>query len=208
MIDITLVKRYEKGVIESSLQVFRSSLKGVKGIRPELCPAIRSYHSLGWRLSSPVDIIFRNERSFDVDNYLDEFDRKFLVPGVIGDKESKKLYARIDSGFSLLNLSVPLMAIKCQGEDPYLSKFEIAPVIYPEGYTGPILLAVSANEDFKLNSNHLIVQIIPLASAKVNLSIRVDCEYIEENFEGLFKNNWDHLYKKQGRLDSEDILNQ
>ena len=208
MLELKLIKRFDRAVMENSGKFYRNLLKGVKGMRPALCPAIRSFQSLGWRVSPPVNVIFRSERSFDVDRYSDEDGKKFLVPGVIGDKESERLYARIDSGFSLVDLSVPMLAIKCQEEGDYYRGFEVAPVIYPKGYTGPILMAVSANGRFELIRSEYILHLIPMTSEEVDVVVDEDFEHLEPQFEGLFKNSWEVKFISRGRFDSEEILNQ
>jgi hypothetical protein len=208
MIEINLIRRYKNGNIKPLTNVFKDSLKGIKGIKPELCPAIRDFQSLGWGVSPPVNVVFRNERSFDVEKYSDEEGNKFLVPGVIGDKVSKRLYARIDTGFSMINLPVPILALKCQNQHEHFRKFEIAPVVYPRGYSGPVLIAASANEPCLLRENEYVLQMIPMIFDESSLVIRDDSKYLEKGFEGLFKDHWDRIYKPLGRFDSRQILNQ
>lgn len=206
MTSINLIKRYKNSIVTPAFELFRSKLIGVKGIRPELCPAIRDFHSVGWKIASPINIKFYNSRNFLVNSHFNDAGEKILVPGVIGDLQSKRLYARVDTGFSLKNIPFPLLAIKCQSESEYYDKFELAPVIYPKSYTGPILMAISANEEIELQKNEFILHVIPLNENNVVLTIEEDYDLVESNFEGLFINDWEKKYSKLFSSTSEEIL--
>jgi hypothetical protein len=206
--EVVFIRRYNVGKVEAANDVFKKTLKDSKGIRPELCPSIRDYHSTGWMISTPVNVHFQGEREFKVNKYIDENKKKFLVPGVIGDRDSKKLYARIDTGFSLENLSVPMMALKCQYENDFFGNFEIAPVVYPKQYTGPILIAAYGKNCFELAADQFILHLMPLSETVMTHRIEDNFMHPEVRFEGLLRDGWEGKCTHAGEFSSEDIIRQ
>ena len=202
-----IIKRYHGAKLLDSAEHFKINSHGAKGISPQLCPAIRDFHSTGLRIYSPVEINFRSKRDFDVDFYRGEGDDYFLVPGVIGDKRSQRLYARVDTGYSIQTESTPFLAIKCQDEDDFYSNFEVAPVIYQAGYSGPILIAVSSTQEFKLSSTKPILHLLPLNPTRTNFDLIEDYNYKEPKFEGIFSNNWELKHEFSKKITSEDVFN-
>ncbi len=147
MTSVDFYKRYGNDSLSPTYDFFLSKLKGIKGIRPEFCPAIRDFYKLGWVLGSPIDVNFLSKKDFYVDCYKSNDNKYFMSPGVIGDSNSETLYARIDTGYSFVNLNVPILSIKFDTLESDCSDTSIPSNIYPVGYTGPILIALSCNKE-------------------------------------------------------------
>ena len=206
MMKIIFYKRILNPCFVSSLDSFKQQSMGVKGIRPELCPAIRDFHSRGWFVGSPIELTFYNSREFDVDKRRNVQGKLFLSPGVIGDPDAKRLFARVDTGLSFKDLPVALMAIKRQSQDWIYGSLVIPPVIYPKGYTGPILLAVSSNDYITIPINEPLVHLIPMTDG-IDIDIDLSDEYItHEKFEGLYSKSWEEEHKKEGMVKSTSLL--
>lgn len=206
MMKITFFRRILNPCFISSLDIFRQQSIGVKGIRPELCPAIRDFHSRGWFVGSPIQLTLYNAREFDVEKRRSIEGKLFLSPGVIGDPDTKRLFARVDTGLSVKDLPVALMAIKKQSQDWIYESLVIPPVIYPKGYTGPILIAVSSNDYKSIPINEPLVHLIPMIDG-VDIDADLSDEYIShERFEGLYSKSWEADYKKDDIVKSTSLF--
>jgi len=151
-------------------------------IAPSKCPAIHNAYTRGTFISSPRDYTFEGN-SFLIHKYKTLQNEIIIDPGIIGVKESNHIYARIDVGFSFLNLPCDILAT------PILATYfnqnlQIPSVIYNKGYNGPILAPISSLKSCHIKKGHPILQLIPLTE---NYTFDVEIQNIKhENFEGLF----------------------
>ena len=204
---VNLIRRYDKAKFFESKNTFDKQVKRVRGIRPPLCPAIRDFYCRGWFLSSPIEVHFSSERMFSVSIYESAKDQKtLLLPGVIGDNKSKKLYARIDTGFSMQSSHMDVLAIKAQDESMQDECFGIAPVVYPAGYRGPILIAAYSNQEFTLEPNKPLLHCIPLSSGPWQINVADDFQHKEDRFEGRLYHAWEEKYTLRRDTVSDKLL--
>jgi len=179
MSSIELYKRYFKASFEQGInQIIKDSETGK--ITPSKCPAIRQAYNLGCYINSPSQYNFKNG-IFDVKRYK-ILDKYLLDPGIIGDPSSKNLFARIDTGYSFQNLDIDVLATPILA--PLINDdFQIPPVVYPKGYTGPILAPVSSRKNNIIKEMQPILHLIPL-SLEYTFE-EINQELIHSNFEGL-----------------------
>ncbi len=177
---IILIKRYFRANIHNNINTQIKSTETGK-ITPSKCPAIKQAYNLGCYIGSPNDYHFDNS-SFIVKRY--NLNNKIILdPGIIGTPDSNNLYARIDTGFSFSKLNINILATPILTPTMNL-EFQIPPVVYPKGYTGPILAPVFSQNKFILKTSQPIIQLIPLGS---NYEFEIqNLEIKHENFEGLF----------------------
>jgi hypothetical protein len=174
-----LYKRYQKASLEQSIyQSVKDSEIGK--ITPSKCPAIRQAYKLGCCINAPRQYVFR-EGKFHVKRFKIKGEI-ILDPGVIGDPTSTELYARIDTGYSFQKLIIDVLAI------PVLAPrinfgLQIPPVVYPKGYTGPILAPVSSRYSITISERQPIIQLIPLSLDYVFKEVNE--EVVHASFEGL-----------------------
>jgi hypothetical protein len=194
---IVLYKRYHRASMEQSIQqIIKESESGK--ITPSKCPAIRQAYNLGCYVNSPRQYDFNNgifniKRYKIIDTYL--FD-----PGVIGDPSSKNLFARIDTGYSFQNLEIDVLATPILA--PLINDdFQIPPVVYPKGYTGPILAPISSRKNISIKEFQPILHLIPLS---LNHRFEVVNEEISHtNFEGLI---YDSLITSMEFVDEKSCI--
>lgn len=163
---------------QSIQQIIKESESGK--ITPSKCPAIRQAYNLGCYVNSPRQYDFNNG-IFNIKRYkiMDTF---LLDPGVIGDPSSKNLFARIDTGYSFQNLVIDVLATPILA--PLINNdFQIPPVVYPKGYTGPILAPISSLKSITIDECQPILHLIPL-SIDYKFEV-INLEIIHSNFEGL-----------------------
>jgi hypothetical protein len=204
--NIKMYSRIDNYSIKKSSIFFNEEFRNTKGIRPELCPAIRAFNSVGFVIGSPIAVKFENKRKFFLEKRRDSNQNIFLSPGVIGEPNSDRLYARVDSGLSFMNLELPIIAIKNQNTIDYLDSIIIPPVLYPAGYSGPILIPISANNDIQINTNDGLLSLIPL-STDINMDYEIISSDIRhDKFEGLYYRNWQDTYKNSEIITSENIF--
>ena len=192
MKSIVLYKRYHKASLEQSIQQIVKESEAGK-ITPSKCPAIRQAYKLGCYINSPRQYDFRNG-IFNIKRYKIT-DKYLLDPGVIGDPSSNNLYARIDTGYSFQNLEIDILATPILA--PLINfDFQIPPVVYPKGYTGPILAPVSSRKNITIKESQPILHLIPLS---INHRFEVISKEINHsNFEGLI---YDSLIKSMEFID-------
>lgn len=204
--NIKIYSRIDNYSIKRSSIFFNEVFRNTKGIRPELCPAIRAFNSVGFVIGSPITIKFKNKRKFFLEKREDSNQNIFLSPGVIGEPNSDRLYARVDSGLSFINLELPIIAIKNQNAIEYLDSIIIPPVLYPAGYSGPILIPMSANNNVQINKNDGLLSLIPLTT-DINIDYEIiSSDIIHDKFEGLYYRNWQNVYKHSEIVSSENIF--
>lgn len=203
---IKIYSRIDNYSIKKSSIFFNEAFRNIKGIRPEFCPAIREFHSIGFVIGSPIAVKFENKRKFFLEKSWDSKQNIFLSPGVIGEQNSDRLYARVDSGLSFINLELPIIAIKNQNAIEYLENIIIPPVLYPAGYSGPILIPISANNNVQINKNDGLLSLIPL-STDINMDYEIISSDIKhDKFEGLYYRNWQDTYINPEIITSENIF--
>lgn len=203
---IIFYKRIIDPYFSTSIEVFKKKSASKKGIQPEFCPAIRDFYSRGWLVGTPIEINLYNSREFDVDKRSTPDGKLFLSPGIIGDPNADRLYARIDTGLSLKDLPVALMAIKRQSEDWKFKNIVIPPVIYPRGYSGPILIAVSSDHFETIPINEPLIHLIPMTE-ETHIEAELSNENIShEKFEGLYTISWEKDYVREGIVKSTSLL--
>lgn len=153
------------------------------------CPAVRQAATLGVTICVPITVDFEGARGFLVGRYLTPDGRREIAPGVIGDPDSLRLYARIDSGFSIIDSHTALLqvpAISLAERDEGL----IVPiVVYPSDYRGPILIAMSSTAPARVEVGEDAVQLIPLTEHEVVFEI-IDQDVEHPTFSGLFSKDW------------------
>lgn len=178
--NIKIYKRYNKAEISNNIMKEIIATETGK-VTPSKCPAIRHAYKFGFFILSPNDYSFK-EGTFSVKAY--NCDNKlFLDPGVMGDPNSNHLYARIDTGYSFLNLEHDVLITKVL--TPFMNtEYEIPPVIYPKNYIGPILAPISSNLNITISKGTPLLHVIPLCSEYSYEEINK--EIIHESFEGLF----------------------
>jgi hypothetical protein len=186
---INIAARISDSMLMDAEMIFLKKVRGIKGIRPELCPAIRDFHSAGSLICNPTNLSFLNKFSFEVRHYKSNDGKEILSPGVIGDPKSERFYARVDTGLSFIDIPCPVMAIKNHHLTNPLNNIEIPPVIYPQNYTGPILIAISSDFALEVPKHTPLLHIIPLYPTKVSITISSSV-IVHENFEGLLYQNY------------------
>lgn len=177
---IKLYKRYNKALFRNNInEHVRATEKGK--ITPSRCPAIRQAYNLGCYILSPKQYYF-NQDSFTVRRF--KLNNKILLdPGVIGDPESNCYYARIDTGYSFVDLEIDVLATTIL--TPFINNdYLIPPVVYPKSYTGPIIAPVSSLKKHKLDLGQPLLQLIPLGQNHTFEEIAK--EITHDSFEGLF----------------------
>jgi hypothetical protein len=200
-----LIRRYKESRVEESDLYFLKSIKANKGIRPENCPAIRKFFSLGVLIFSPIEFLIINKFRFEVIVRSNSQGNKLLIPGIIGAPGSPKFYARIDTGFSFDKLETPVIAIKCQNHNAELANLEIPPTYYPLGYTGPILAPISASKPTMITKNHPLLQLIELDSSGRKFDM-LDQKITHPTFEGLLYDNYIDDYEIKTSTYSDDLV--
>jgi hypothetical protein len=179
MNSIILYKRFHKASMEQVIQQLIKESESGK-ISPSKCPAIRQAYELGCYINSPRQYDFRNG-AFKIKRYKIT-DKHLLDPGVIGDPTSNHLFARIDTGYSFENLEVDTLATPILA--PRINvDFQIPPVVYPSGYTGPILAPVGSVKDVSIKEAQPILHLIPLSTD--HRFEETPREILHSNFEGL-----------------------
>jgi hypothetical protein len=154
-------------------------------ITPSKCPAIKQAYNLGCYINSPRQYNFKNG-IFKIKRYKIK-DTYLLDPGVIGDPSSRNLFARIDMGFSFKNLEIDVLATPILA--PLInSDFQIPPVVYPKGYTGPILAPISSRKSITIDECKPILHLIPL-SIDYKFEV-INLEINHSNFEGLIYDSY------------------
>jgi hypothetical protein len=177
---INLYKRYYKAEMSKNINNQIKMTESGK-ITPSKCPAIRHAYNLGCYISSPSNYFFQNS-NFIVNRYK-LYDELFLDPGVIGTPDSNNFYARIDTGFSFNDLIIDVLATPILTPNMN-NEFQIPPVVYPRGYTGPILAPIYSKNTLEIKASQPIVQLIPLG---LNYEFKVlSYEIKHKEFEGLF----------------------
>lgn len=207
MTNVEFYKRYENDSLIPTYDFFQKKIKGLKGIRPEFCPAIRDFYKLGWVLGSPIEVNFLSKRDFYVDCYKSCDNNYFMSPGVIGDLNSETLYARIDTGYSFVNLNVPILSIKFDSLDWDDQDISIPPNLYPAGYTGPILIPLSCNSERKVQKFNPLIQLIPFGQKDCTHDV-ITQSIKHEAFEGLYFNAWELKYPERRKFISSNLLNE
>ncbi len=206
---ISFFQRFKNPSLSPTYNFFLQQSKGLKGVKPHFCPAIRNFFKLGWVLGSPIELDFFSKVSFKVDHHQSLKGDSFLSPGIIGDPDAKLLYARVDTGLSFMNLEVPIMATKIQSIDEIEDNLIIPPNIYPAGYSGPILIAVASNKAQKIQALNPLIQLIPLTDNQEYEHTIVDNLTIHHpNFEGLYYENWQKDYPNISSTTSSAFLNE
>ncbi len=160
-------------------------------IRPELCPAIRAFDRLGIYIGTPYGVNFHGNHNFDVEIYKNALGANLLCPGVIGSPQSDMLYARIDSGLSVVDLRSPLVAISIQNSIHGNSCLRIPPAVYPVSYTGPILIPVGANSAIHVPRGEFLIHLFALSSDGGEFRI-VPSSIAHDKFEGLLTREWEN----------------
>lgn len=194
---IVLYKRYHRASIKQSIQqIIKESESGK--ITPSKCPAIRQAYNLGCYVNSPRQYDFNNG-IFNIKRYKIK-DTYLLDPGVIGDPSSKNLFARIDTGYSFQNLDIDVLATPILA--PLINDdFQIPPVVYPKGYTGPILAPISSRKNISIKEFQPILHLIPL-SLNHRFEV-VNTEISHTNFEGLI---YDSLITSMVFIDEKSCI--
>jgi hypothetical protein len=140
-------------------------------IAPGRCPAIQQASRLGVEIISPIDLQFHNAQSFEVSEFLDPEGRRLLVPGLIGDPEAKRNYARIDSGFSIEDNQIPFLTVLPTSLADDVSGYSQPTVYYGVGYSGPILIALSSTLPAVISSGVPISHLVPLSDEPVSVVV-------------------------------------
>lgn len=203
---INFHQRFKNPSLQEAFNFFQPKLKTVKGIKPHFCPSIRDYFKLGWVLGSPINLFFSSKTDFTVQRRQSESGDIFLSPGVIGDPNADILYARIDTGYSFLNLPTPILATKIQLIDEFDDGLLIPPNVYPAGYSGPILIAAASHKPQKIVSQTPMIHLIPLTNTGMHEHHVIDTEIKHENFEGLYYNDWELDYPIVNSINSSLLL--
>lgn len=198
-------RRNERAKLSLSRDLFKRSTRGLKGLRPELCPAVKDFHSSGFLIYSPFDIEIQSKFSFDVAVYTDTDKQKLLVPGIIGTPNSPRFYARVDTGFSLINSECEIISIPNLRCDAVRQTLIIPPVIYPAGYTGPILIAVSADQPFQIDTALPLIHLIPMSREISSVKVE-DTNVRHTSFEGLIYKDFNDSFSLQKRCSSLELI--
>jgi hypothetical protein len=112
-------------------------------MHPNLCPAIRDANVRGRLLTALHDIDFDGPDNFDVRVGPMGTNEVMVIPGVIGSPESTILFAKVDTGFSVDDLSVEWLSLPVLNLEFSLDLI-VPGVIYPKGCCGPLFVAVAA----------------------------------------------------------------
>ena len=179
MLKVKLYKRYKNASLNLNLDA-RIKKNEIGKITPSKCPAIKQAYRLGCYINSPSKYLFQNG-VFKVKRYKIG-EKQLLDPGVIGDPTANEIFARIDSGYSFKNLEVEILATPILA--PHINEnIIIPPVVYPVGYTGPILIPLGSKHSIIIEADQPILQLIPLS---MNCSFEEQYEeLIHDSFEGL-----------------------
>lgn len=198
-------RRNERAKLSLCRDHFKRSTRGLKGLRPELCPAVKDFHSSGFLIYSPFEIKIQSKFSFNVAVYTNIDEQKLLVPGIIGTPGSPRFYARVDTGFSLLNSECEILSIPNLLCDEVRQTLIIPPVIYPAGYTGPILIAVSADQPFQIDTTLPLLHLIPLSREISSVKVE-DTDVRHTSFEGLIYKDFNESFSLQKRCSSLELI--
>lgn len=162
------------------------------GISPANCPAIRAATRLGIEILSPIEVKFDNSKSFNVTRAWTQENELILIPGIIGDPRSRRTYARIDSGFSILDSNVPFLTTLPTSLVDHPLGYAQPNVLYEVGYSGPLLVPLSATLPATISFGDPICQLLPLVEEKVDVVVDEDSTLtlIHPEFEGLLNRDW------------------
>jgi len=202
---IHFARRNQLARLRPAASLFSERARGVKGIRPELCPAIRAFHCQGWVIATPVELEFQGSRRFRVHKFKDQSGGLFLSPGVIGTPETERLYARVDTGISITQSPVPLLAIRLQDAKFPFPCLHVPATLYPPGYVGPILIPMSSDIGLVVPAGALILHVIPQYPDAVDAVIE-EADVKHEEFEGLYDFGWPDLFSLDQRVWSDEFL--
>lgn len=179
-ISINIYKRYS---LASYVPNINSAIKKYEygKITPSKCPAIYKAYNHGCYLLSVKNYTFDND-GFYINRYTHN-DKLFLDPGIIGDPTSSRIFARIDTGYSFKNLKIDTLSIPVL--EPNITQgIHIPPVIYPRGYTGPILAPIKSLKDLVIKEKDPLIHLMPF-SINSNF-VEINSEIKHPDFEGLF----------------------
>jgi hypothetical protein len=179
--------------------------RSARGIRPELCPAIRQFYCLGVYVYSPIDFRFHDRFTFDVEVMENQEGHRILMPGVIGAPGSPAFYARIDTGFSFGNLSYPVIGILNQHQSLDFGPAKLSPVVYPVGYTGPILIPLTSPDPFEVSRNMPLLHLISMGELNSPPEV-VDRHILHPKFEGLLYEDSFRTYRRVRSVKSTDLV--
>lgn len=199
-----LYRRVQSARVEPAKSFFTAASKGRKGISPELCPAIRDFYSLGAYVFSPICLEIYDSHSFEVQVNENPEGERLLIPGIIGAPGSREYYARIDSGFSLVDLSSPVLGVITQLPSYDLSNIRMPPVVYPAGYSGPILMPVSCSTRFSVTRSAPLLHLIPL-DLDTRLEV-IEEEVRHQGFEGLVYESEIRSFQRTWSVLSTDLV--
>ena len=161
-------------------------------IRPNGCPAIRSANQLGILLFTHHRLTFEGPRDFSLEIIAMEDQTLLCVPGVVGSLDSSLLFAKVDVGISVLKLPGPFLCTSVLDLDASYGLI-VPSVLYPKGFTGPLLVPVASRAECKLESGFPVAQFIPLSAAS-ELTIRdlgnSPLAGEDDSFEGLLLPGW------------------
>lgn len=174
-------------------------------ITPSRCPAVRQASGLGVHIASPIQLSFFGPRSFEVHRYSRAGPKKsLLVPGVIGDPSSQRLYARVDTGYSFRDLPLEVIQVPASSLSERLEGFTSPIVTYPVGYTGPILAAISANSPGTIEQGAALMQLIVLGQPDACFE-ETDHPIDHQSFDGLFDESWPNSWIRTHVFHATDV---
>ena len=159
------------------------------GISPSRCPAIRDAGELGIVVASPCNIRIGSKHDAFVQVLGDSLGNRCFVPGVIGDPKSRRAYARVDTGYSFTELPCQVLSLPPL-QFLHRETLVFGPtVLYPVGYSGPVLAALASNRLTEIKKGEPLVQLTPLAPASFIAAV-ADGEIEHPGFSGLLRRDW------------------
>ena len=197
MYTVTLKRRIE----EARYRV--SEIERSEGMSPDRCPAIRSAANLGVELLAAYGVSFAGPRELRSEVLRTGSGGTVFLPGVIGDPNSERIYARIDSGFSVSDLPCSLLATLPLSLSTRAAGFSAPTVLYKSGYSGPILAPLSSIEMSRILVGDPILHLGPLTEYPVTFEEGIE-ETVHENFEGLLYVGW-RSWVHRGSVTPEEI---
>jgi len=169
-------------------------------MHPNICPAIRNANMKGVLMSALHDIDFDELGGFDVRLGSNGDKAVLVVPGIIGSLNSDVLFAKVDTGFSVDDLPIQMLSIPVL--DLEFSLNLIVPgVIYPQGYSGPLFIAVASRVPIRIPASYPLTQLIALneRESEIVVNDRFELSKKDQLFEGLLCPGWPQI-QQHGRV--------
>lgn len=174
------------------------------GISPGRCPAIRAAARLGLVVGAPYTCEIHNRKTVVVEAMRCSSGDISLLPGVIGEWSSERIFARIDTGFSFERLPCPVLSTTPLETVSGAPDIYQPNVLYETGYAGPLLVPLSSGTPHRVETGDAITQLVPLSDVHCQFEI-VNSDTQHPEFEGLLDRSW-KSWTLIRTLSSNDLL--